>query len=85
MTAVQPSAVATLEARVAEHPWRTLGAAFLLGAWLGFEPPHVPRSPFARAAFAMVGSIALRVARELVIGDVAQRMIHRVPRASPEA
>jgi hypothetical protein len=69
------SAVASLEARVAAHPWRTLGTAFLLGAWLGFEPPHVPRGKFARAAFAMVGSIALRVAREIALGDLAWRTL----------
>lgn len=69
--ASQPSAVATLEARVAAHPWQTLGTAFLLGAWLGLEPPHVPRSNIARAAFAMVGSLALRVAREVALGELA--------------
>lgn len=75
MTAAQPPALATLQARVAEHPWRTLGTAFLLGAWLGLEPPHVPRSGFARAAFAMVGSIALRVAREVALGSLAEHVI----------
>ena len=77
MRAVAPEAsvVATLAARVAEHPWRTLGAAFLLGAWLGLEPPHVPRGALARSAFAMVGSIALRVAREVVLGDLARHAL----------
>lgn len=69
--ASQASVAAALEARVAAHPWRTLGTAFLLGAWLGFEPPHAPRSKFARAAFAMVGSLALRVAREVALGELA--------------
>ena len=74
--APQTSAIATLEARVAAHPWRTLGTAFLLGAWLGFEPPHVPRGKLARSAFAMVGSLALRVAREVVLGDLAWHAVH---------
>jgi hypothetical protein len=77
MTGAQPSAIATLQARVAEHPWRTLGTAFLLGAWLGLEPPHAPRSGFARAAFAMVGSIALRVMREVAVGNLAEHVIRR--------
>jgi hypothetical protein len=77
-----PSALATLEARVTAHPWRTLGTAFLLGAWLGLEPPHVPRSAFARAAFAMVGSLALRIAREVALGNLAEHAIAR-PRGAP--
>jgi len=77
MQTPRTSVVATLQARVAEHPVRTLGAAFLLGAWLGLEPLHVPRSNFARAAFAMVGSIALRVAREIVLGDLAWHALRR--------
>lgn len=83
MTAAQPSAIAALEARVTEHPWRTLGAAFLLGAWLGLEPPHVPRSGFARAAFAMVGSIALRVAREIALGHLVEQTIRARPPGAP--
>ncbi len=83
MRASSPPAVATLEARVAEHPWRTLGTAFLLGAWLGLEPPHVPRSGFARAAFAMVGSLALRVAREIALGNLAEHAIRARPRGEP--
>lgn len=75
MRAAPPSAIEVLEARMTEHPWRTLGAAFLLGAWLGLEPPHVPRSGFARATFAMVGSIALRVAREMALGNLAEHAI----------
>lgn len=78
-----PSAIGVLEARVTEHPWRTLGTAFLLGAWLGLEPPHVPRSGFARAAFAMVGSIALRVAREIALGNLAEHAIRARPRSVP--
>ena len=70
-----PSAIAVLEAHVAEHPWRSLGTAFALGAWLGLEPPHVPRSGFARAAFAMIGSLTLRVAREIALGNLAEHAI----------
>jgi hypothetical protein len=65
--------VAALEARVAGHPWRTLGAAFLLGAWFGIEPPHAPRNAVARAAFAMVGSLAIRVVREVALGELVGR------------
>ncbi|HEX8114185.1 MAG TPA: hypothetical protein VF516_40930 [Kofleriaceae bacterium] len=80
MRATPPSAIAVLEARVTEHPWRTLGTAFLLGAWLGLEPLHVPRSRFARAAFAMVGSLALRVAREIALGNLAEHALRAAPR-----
>lgn len=80
MTVTSPSALAALHARVAEHPWRTLGAAFLLGAWLGLEPPHAPRSPLARTAFAVVGSLALRVAREIALGTLAGHMVRAAPR-----
>ncbi|HET7505938.1 MAG TPA: hypothetical protein VFK02_33190 [Kofleriaceae bacterium] len=73
MTAPSTSVIAALEARVAEHPWRTLGSALLLGAWLGLDPPHAPRNGVARAAFAMVGSLALRVARELALGELVDR------------
>ena len=83
MRATPPSAIAVLETRMSEHPWRTLGAAFVLGAWLGLEPPHVPRSRFARAAFAMVGSIALRVAREIALGNLAEHAFRARPRDVP--
>jgi hypothetical protein len=75
------SAVEVLQARVIAHPWRTLGTAFVLGAWLGLEPPHVPRSGFARAAFAMVGSIAFRVAKEITLGNLAEHAIRGNSRA----
>ena len=79
----QISAVASLEARVAEHPWRTLGGAFLLGAWLGLEPPRVPRSALTRAAFAMIGSIAIRVAREVALGELVSRAVRPIAAAHP--
>ena len=75
MTAMQPPAIASLEARVAEHPWRTLGSAFLLGAWVGLDPPRVPRNRLARTAFAMIGSVALRVMREVVLRDLVERSV----------
>ena len=77
------SAVASLEARVAAHPWRTLGGAFLLGAWLGLEPPRVPRSAFTRAAFAMIGSIAIRVAREVALGELVSRAVQPISAGHP--
>jgi hypothetical protein len=70
---METSALASLEARVTAHPWRTLGGAFLLGAWIGLEPPHAPRNPIARTVFAMIGSIAIRVAREVALGEVVGR------------
>lgn len=73
MNAVEPSALASLEARVAEHPWRMVGSALLLGAWVGLEPPHVPRNPFVRAVFAMIGSIAIRVTREAALRELVGR------------
>jgi hypothetical protein len=84
MRDAQPSVVAALEARVAKHPWRMLGTAFLLGAWLGLEPPHVPRSRFARAAVAMVGSLTLRVVREIALGNLAEHAIQAMPRGAPD-
>jgi hypothetical protein len=83
MTTPPRSAITVLETRMTEHPWRTLGTAFLLGAWLGLEPPHVPRSAFARAAFAMVGSIALRVVREIALGNLAEHAFQARPRGAP--
>ena len=69
MTTQEPSALASLQARVADHPWRTLGGALLVGAWLGFDPPRAPRNGLARTAFAIIGALAVRVARELALGQ----------------
>lgn len=77
MTGPSKAVLAELEARITEHPWRTLGSAFLLGAWLALDPPHAPRNGVARAAFAMVGSLAIRVARELALGDLVEHMAQR--------
>jgi hypothetical protein len=70
---MQTSTLAALEADLAEHPWRTLGGAFLLGAWVGLEPPHVPRNRIARAVFAMIGSMTIRVVRELALRELVGR------------
>jgi hypothetical protein len=83
MRDAQASAITSLEARVAEHPWQTLCGAFLLGAWLGFEPPRAPRNALARAAFAMIGSIAIRVAREVALGELVARAVRPAPPAQP--
>lgn len=83
MSAGQPAAIASLVARVTEHPWRTLGSAFLLGAWLGLDPPRAPRNALARTAFAMIGSIALRVAREVALGELVSRAARPMPPAPP--
>ena len=83
MTAPPTSAVASLGTRVVEQPWRMLGGAFLLGAWVGFDPPRAPRNSWARAAFAMVGSLALRVMREGAVLELAQRAVR--PRDTRDA
>ncbi|MBS1117788.1 MAG: hypothetical protein H6Q90_16 [Deltaproteobacteria bacterium] len=67
------SFASSLETRMAEHPWRMLVGAFLVGAWVGLDPPRVPRNRVARAAFAMIGSIAVRVARELALREFLER------------
>lgn len=73
MIAVQT--LTTLEANIAEHPWRTVGGAFLLGAWVAFEPPHVPRSRLARAVFAMIGSMTIRVVRDVALRQLIGRVV----------
>jgi hypothetical protein len=73
MTSVSRSALASLQARVLAHPWRTLGGAFLLGAWLGIDPPRAPRNAVARTVFALIGSVAIRVAREVALGELIER------------
>ncbi len=70
MMDTRPSAIASFKVRIAEHPWRTLGGVFLVGAWFGLEPMHVPRNAVARAAFAMLGSFALRVVRDAALGGL---------------
>jgi hypothetical protein len=83
MSALEPSVFATLQARVAAHPWRTLGGAFLVGAWLGFDPPRAPRNGFVRAAFAIVGSLTIRVAREIALGELLARTAQPISRPMP--
>jgi hypothetical protein len=72
---MQTSTLATLEANIAEHPWRTVGGAFLLGAWVGLEAPYVPRNRVARTAFAMIGSMTIRVMREVALRELLGRMV----------
>lgn len=67
------SALASLEAHVAEQPWPMVGGALLLGAWAGWSPPRAPRNRLTRAVFAMVGSLALRVVREAAIRELLDR------------
>lgn len=83
MTTLQPSAIAALEARLAEHPWRTLGSAFLLGVWVGLEPLRAPRNAIARAALAMIGSIVIRGAREVALGELVSRAVRPTSPARP--
>ena len=76
MTAVQTTSTLTaLETNFAEHPWRTLGGAFLLGAWVGFDPPRVPRNRIARAVFAMIGSMTIRVVRDVALRELVGRVV----------
>jgi hypothetical protein len=73
MSARPTSMVAAIVTRMAERPWHTLGSAFLLGAWLALDPPRAPRNGVVRAAFAIVGSLALRIAREVALADLVDR------------
>jgi hypothetical protein len=73
MNAARASVLAALEARVEANPWRTVGGAFLLGAWVGAHPPRAPRNRWVRAAFAMIGSIAVRGIRELALRELIER------------
>lgn len=72
---METPSIAALEARVAEHPWQAVGAAFLLGAWVGAEPPHVPRNQIARAVFAMIGSITIRILREAMLRELGTAVV----------
>lgn len=72
-----------LRAQIEAHPWELVGAAALLGAWVGFEPPRVRlREPstirirVADALLSAVGAIAIRLAREAAfrqVADIAKR------------
>jgi hypothetical protein len=72
---MQTSTLTSLQARVAEHPWRTLGDAFLLGAWVALDPPHVPRNRIARAVFAMIGSMTIHVLRDVMLRELIRRVV----------
>ena len=84
-----------LDARVAAHPWRAVGIAFVLGAVLGARRPRplVPEMPergLGAAAVAGLGAIAFRFAKDYAIrrlGSAARTWIvqrtHR-DKARPE-
>jgi hypothetical protein len=74
---MQTPTLTALEANFTEHPWRTLGGAFLLGAWFGYEPPRVPRNRIARAVFAMIGSMTMRVVRDVAVRELVGRVVVR--------
>jgi hypothetical protein len=64
------AAIDALRAKIATRPWRTLAAAFALGAYVGAIQPRLPRNRVARDALALVGGFALRAGR-----DVATRTL----------
>jgi hypothetical protein len=66
--------VAELEARIRADPWRAVGAAVVVGVWLGLDPPRVPRNRLVRGAFAMLGSVVVRLAREAALRELAGRV-----------
>jgi len=65
----------TLRARVVARPWQLVGGAALLGAWLGLDQPRVPHNRVARAAFALVGAIALRAVRDVALREVLAAIV----------
>jgi hypothetical protein len=73
---VETQRLEELRRRIAEKPWLAVGAAALLGALLGFEPPHVrSRSKVGDAVLAAIGAVALRLAREAAfrhLGELAK-------------
>ncbi len=72
---------ATLRERLDEHPWRVIGGAFVVGAWLALDPPRLPRHRLGRTVFALIGSLTVRVVRELA----TRELLGRVGVASPAA
>jgi RsiW-degrading membrane proteinase PrsW (M82 family) len=68
------------EARV--EPWHLVVGAFLLGAWLGTDPPHVPHNRVVRAAFAMIGSVAVRLARDAAFRELLAGGVRRSARGT---
>ena len=82
-----------LRARVEEHPWELVGAAALLGAWLGFAPPRVKlteaktlRGRIADSMLAAIGAIAVRLVREAAlheVGEVAKQWWQDASRGKP--
>ena len=69
--------------QIDRHPWELVGAAALVGAWIGFDPPHVRvrepsaiRRRMADALLTAVGAIAIRLVREAAfrqVADIAKR------------
>jgi hypothetical protein len=72
-----------LREQIEAHPWELVGAAALLGAWVGFEPPRVRvrepskvRTRIADALLTAVGALTIRLAREAAfrqVADIAKR------------
>jgi len=66
-----------LRHRIAAQPLLAVGAAALLGALLGIEPPRVrSKSKIGDAVLAAIGAVALRLAREAAfrqLGELAKR------------
>jgi hypothetical protein len=65
-----------VRAIVASHPWEVVGAAALLGAWVGFDKPRGDRSKVGRIFVSAAGALAIRLAREAAfrqLGEIAMR------------
>jgi len=67
-----------LRAQIEAHPWELVGAAALLGAWVGFDPPRVReretsgiRGRIGEALVTAAGALAIRLAREAAFRQVA--------------
>lgn len=61
---------------IAAHPWELVGAAALLGAWVGFEKPRGERSKVGQLFVSAAGALAIRLAREAAfrqLGEIAKR------------
>lgn len=82
-----------LRAQVEQHPWEIVGAAAMLGAWLGFAPPRVKvaerrglRARVADGLLSAVGAIAVRLVREAAlrqVGEVAKKWWEETARGAP--
>lgn len=82
-----------LRSQVDDHPWQIVGAAALLGAWLGFAPPRVKlregktlRVRIADGVLSAIGAIAVRLVREAAlrqVGEVAKQWWDEASRGAP--